>query len=113
MGTELVLELIENDFFPVLGTVECSNGALGRIKDGKEPDFIGKGSPLSWDYNNGTYVVCDDEGKPWIRSTKYIDMEWMRALANRYNMGKGAFVPHSNDGGTYKRWIAEQIGEFI
>jgi len=115
MGTELVLELIKNRFFPVLGTVECSLGSMRNISDGNEPTLVGKHAKLTWDCNNGTVVIYDGEGKPWIRSIKYVNFDGasMEDFAARHCLKKGAMVPHSNDGGKYKRLVAEQTGEQI
>jgi hypothetical protein len=115
MGNQdLVNELIGLCFFPVFGTVEFSPGSMRLLREGNEPQLVDKRDPFTWDSNNGTYVVYDDEGKPWIRSTTYVDRDWMKGnFASRHNLKQGAFVPHSNDGGRYKQLVATQTGEHI
>ena len=29
-------------------------------------DIVQTGEPFTSDYNNGTYVFCDEKGRPWI-----------------------------------------------
>jgi hypothetical protein len=113
MGTKLVYQLIEDRWFPALGTVEMSPVALSVIRNGGTPYLVEKGTPLTYDSNNGTLVVYDDAGHPWIKSSRLITPRAMANMAVEYGLQPGARVPHSNDGGTFKRLLAEQTGEHI
>ena len=99
-------ELLDNLFFPALGT----NESPGFIKS---EEVVGVGEPLTWDTNNGMIVVYDDMGYPWIRSRKFFTSEWEVQFANQHSLKRGANVPHSNDGGTFKQLVLEQTGVHI
>jgi hypothetical protein len=78
-------------FLPVLGTTEMAGG---------RECVVGRGDPFSCDSNNGVFVVYDEDGSPWLsRSTRRI---WERFfLVVAVDLRRGAYVPHSNDGGTF------------
>lgn len=113
MGIKLTEALIGDCFLPVFGTVEFSRGSLQSIRDGQEPTLVGKGTPFTWDYNNGVLAVYDEQGKPWICSTSYFTPRALEQFCSRHNLRQGALVPHSNDGGMFKRLLAEQTGEHV
>ena len=111
MGTEnLAKKLMDNCFFPVLGTVELSIGSLRNIREGGEPDLVARGVSRTWETNNGIMVVYDETGEPWIRSTRHTTPEWIEMFTKKHNLKRGALVPHSNDGGYWKRLMSEQVG---
>ena len=116
MGTapsNIFNELHGSCFFPVFGTMEFTPGSIREISNGTDPTIVGKGTPKTWDYNNGTIVVYDEDGFPWIRSVMFVSIEFMQRFAAENQIQKGAFVPHSNDGRTFKRIVEEQTGEQI
>lgn len=100
---ELLDVLRLNNFFMVAGTTERARGRLSE-------EIVGRGTPLTWDANNGTMVVYDDNGMPWIRSRKFPLDAAEETWAKRFNLQRGAYVPHSNDGGTFKNLISEKLG---
>ena len=96
-------ELRLNDFFMVAGTTERARGCLSE-------DLVGRGTPLTWDINNGLMVIYDDIGMPWIRCTRWVTRNWEEEFVEHHKLTRGARVPHSNDGGTFKQLMFEQIG---
>jgi hypothetical protein len=93
MGCPLSHKLLNAGFFSALGTRET-----GR----PEGTLIGKRTPMTYDANNGTVVIYDEHGWPWVilseklpcpigNLEKYFSVVFVR----------GAFVPHSNDGGHF------------
>ena len=75
--------LTKRNFRNVVGMIEHAGGNAKQLT-------IKKGTPLTWDYNNGVTVVYDENGDPWLHrgSTKISD-----------KFVRGAYVPMSNDGG--------------
>lgn len=76
-------ELKTMGFCNVLGMTEHAGGNAKELT-------ISKGTPRTWDYNNGVTVVYDNNGDPWLHrgSVRISD-----------NFTRGAYVPMSNDGG--------------
>lgn len=114
MGEDLRNELLELGFLMVLGTVEVSavRHFTAHVDGDGQLVLVGKGEPKHWDSNNGTTVVYDQEGYPWIKSSKFFGTEGvpLTAVMRRHGLTRGAYVPHSNDGGTWKRYLFEQTG---
>ena len=86
--------LLEYGYFSALGTTE---------RDG---DLVGRGTPLTFDSNNGVFVVYDEEGRPWIKRVNEVTGE-MREELQECGAKRGCYVPHSNDGGYF---IHEVVG---
>ena len=86
--------LIDLGFFCALGTVEA------------EGDKVICGVPGTRDYNNGVHVVYDEQGRPWILQGRGMT-DAKKAELSSYNLGWGAYVPHSNDGGHF---VHEKLG---
>ncbi len=96
MGSILSQVLLAHKFMPVQGTTE---------KVGVEKKTVSKGAPFTWDTNNGVSVVYDENGHPWIVRGEFNP----RRLYMSYKVDlltRGAYVPHSNDGGQYIQMIA-------
>ena len=99
-------KLREEGFVPVLGSLET----IGMQRQSR----VEKGSSLSWDYNNGVYVVYDDAGDPWVVLGRLMRSEALDRINRTVydetggNLRKGAYVPHSNDGGV---WIRARFGQ--
>ena len=103
MGTtterKLSYDLIDHGFFSALGTTEVVGaGARGTV--------VGLGTPLTTDYNNGVYVVYDETGRPWIK--RNVTTEDGLHFA-QFNLKRGAYVPHSNDGGYFVREVLPKL----
>jgi len=78
--------LLREGFLPVLGTGE-NNG------------LVPLGRPNHWDQNNGVLVIYDDQGNPWIVEANALSRETKESLVQ--GLKRGAYVPHSNDGGRF------------
>ena len=102
--------LLDAGFFSALGTCENLVDLLG----GPDPHIVGRGTPFTWDANNGVTVIYDEEGRPWIKQSRQISEEDKRLLSGqpmtramtggamtRVALVTGAYVPHSNDGGRF------------
>jgi len=97
MGTKLSHELLDAGFFSALGTTENAGGNKTLVK---------KGEPLTYDDNNGVFVIYDENGRPWIkRATDAID----DLHRFRGKLRRGGYVPHSNDGGYFTREVIPQL----
>ena len=95
---KLSQKLFNLGFFSALGTIE---------EDG---DNVVVGPPNTRDYNNGIRVVYDEEGRPWIlHFSKMSDK--VEAELRVYNLKHGAYVPHSNDGGRFGRFIRDFVAK--
>jgi hypothetical protein len=96
MGIEsLSFKLLRLGFFWVLGTFESSGLMVGH------GNYVVRGEPLTWDRNNGVVVVYDEERRPWIiRRSDEVDVI-IETLIRDFQLSRGAYVPHSNDGGTF------------
>ncbi len=103
MDTRLSTVLLNGGFFPVLGTTE-------RMGPSGSNPVVLIGTQFSWDANNGIMVVYDERGWPWItlwwNGARVID-----GLERDFNLRRGAFVPHSNDGGCFVYTVAFPGGE--
>jgi len=89
--------LLDNGWFCVLGTTEHS----GMSQKGC---LVKRGKAYTYDHNNGTFVVYDEEGRPWIPSEKgKVQALWNEFPEHYHHMQQGAYVPHSNDGGHFVR----------
>jgi hypothetical protein len=104
MGTKLSHELLDRGFFSALGTSEHPGAAYGPGV------LVVRGTPYTFDHNNGTTVVYDEVGRPWIKKTDGMESERLRKWANenRVELKYGAYVPHSNDGGCF---MSEVVGK--
>lgn len=89
-------ELLVLGFFSALGTTQHRLG-------GKAENYVGRGTPLTWDTNNGILVIYDEEGRPWIRRRDYgAELgKVVNDLVVDRRVTRGAYVPHSNDGGHF------------
>lgn len=87
--------LIDLGFFSALGTSEHPGMTRAEI-------HVKRDTPNRWDENNGVLVVYDEEGRPWIKRsedvTQTVDIQF-----RQYALKRGAYVPHSNDGGHFVR----------
>ena len=92
MDTELSHTLLDLGFLCALGTSER----------GVAENFVGRGNPNTYDHNNGVVVVYDEEGRPWIIPGNLLTGKAAEMLRKLY-LKRGAFVPHSNDGGHFIR----------
>ena len=102
MGTSKLSHiLIDLGFFSALGTSEHPGMAC-------EDRHVERGQPNTQDYNNGVLVVYDEDGRPWIIHGSKVDDTVQRGLRD-FNLSRGAYVPHSNDGGYFIREIAMKL----
>jgi len=100
MGNELAQKLKEMGFFMALGTTEHVGGS-------RDESPVLRGIPMTFDTNNGVTAVYDEAGRPWIIHKDKLNN-------NRHSLGqllfankiaRGAYVPHSNDGGRFVREV--------
>ena len=92
-------KLLDLGFFSALGTTERSAG---------QPDgfLVKRGTPNTFDYNNGVVVVYDEMGRPWLKpGPGGVLVEEIHEIRNEYSLTIGAHVPHSNDGGRFAHEI--------
>ncbi|HEY4528466.1 MAG TPA: hypothetical protein VJJ48_01400 [Candidatus Paceibacterota bacterium] len=89
-------------FYPVLGTTEYAGG-------NSKPVEVKKGKPLTWDRNNGVAVVYDEDGCPWIKEGFMQPGGCGGLTINQYILTRGAYVPHSNDGGYFVREVLPKL----
>ena len=96
--------LIDLDFFPALGTIELSgNGILPGIP-------VCLGTPNTWDVNNGVVAVYDDRGRPWVILRRNLLAEdVVEKLPEEFQLRRGAYVPHSSDGGRFVNEILPRL----
>ena len=96
MGSKISQELRQLGFRSVFATNESVAGVSTPVRQRE---------PLTWDNNNGVIVVYDELGSPWIcRSDHFADSEHrfkFTTLLREYGVKRGAYVPHSNDGGHF------------
>lgn len=85
--------LLDEGFHCALGDTEYAGGS--------DCGYIKRKEPNTWDTNNGTYVVYDEMGRPWVISGRNLKAGLLNQLCVDYRLGRGAFVPHSNDGGHF------------
>ncbi len=110
MGSNLSHELLDAEFLCAFGTVEYIRGYKY---------YVGRGTSLTYDTNNGVLAVYDEEGRPWV--TKFVNPhkndptvisgsdEWLGRLCKEYRLRRGAHVPHSNDGGRFMNSILPNL----
>jgi len=94
--------LLDIGFFSALGTSEHPGGQ-------KEGVHVKRGTPLTYDSNNGTVVVYDEEGRPWITRFSSEIGNICEDLRRSFSLQHGAFVPHSNDGGNFVRNVIPNL----
>jgi hypothetical protein len=99
-------ELRKLGFFMVYGQIELSCSGI-QPENYSDLSLIGKGDPKKYDYNNGVHVVYDEEGYPWICNYDRISGSSLDQLKKFFGLESGAWVPHSNDGGTYIRALMQ------
>lgn len=100
MGNKLSHTLLDLGFFSALGTIEHDAG---------RPDHVPRGKDNTFDSNNGVTVVYDEVGRPWIIQTSRFTAEVSTALNREFSLQRGAYVPHSNDGGHFVREIVAKF----
>lgn len=100
MGTEKLSHiLLDMGFFSALGTTEWAAG---------EKKLVLRGTPKTWDANNGVIVVYDDDGRPWISANLEVGIVTLavdKYRVGQFNLQRGAYVPHSNDGGQFIHYL--------
>ena len=84
--------LLDAGFFSALGTTE---------RPGGNETLVVKGTRYTYENNNGIAVVYDEEGRPWVTCTS--NDKWKAFFNER--LRRGAYVPHSNDGGHFVRTV--------
>jgi len=87
-------KMIDLGFFSALGTIEHVGGNSG------EGRYIRLGTPNTYDLNNGVAVVYDEVGRPWIMNGLHLPRE-IDDIISQHSLVRGAYVPHSNDGGRF------------
>ena len=97
MGMRLSQRLLERDLLPVYGTTE---------KLAKQQRFVPVGQPYTWDTNNGILVIYDERGWPWIKRGSD-SLDTAELFGGEPNT-RGAYVPHSNDGGEFVKKMLEE-----
>lgn len=113
MGTNEKLSeiLLGYGFFSALGTTETVNG---------KPQLVGRGSPFTCDDNNGVIAIYDEDRKPWVvlnaNFLPSLDEQTVVAKFREVMQGtsfgyirRGAYVPHSNDGGKFLREVLPNL----
>lgn len=98
-------ELIDLGFFSALGTSEHP----GFCREGQH---VRRGTPNTYDSNNGVSVVFDEEGRPWIVVNRNMNDETapkLTEILHEYGVKRGAYVPHSNDGGHFVLSIMSKL----
>lgn len=100
--------LLDSGFFSVLGTSE-RHGHMG-MAPGEEELRVKRGERFTFDSNNGVMVVYDEEYRPWIcRINCAKDGNLMESLVRVFLLKRGAYVPHSNDGGYFVREVLSKL----
>jgi hypothetical protein len=99
---DLSVYLLYYGFYPVLGTMERKRGEL---------EVVRLGNPRTYDKNMGVVCVYDENGRPWVLKNEmlglYVSQEarWGNLLEDvlleKFTLARGAYVPHSNDGGYF------------
>ncbi|MFA5744620.1 MAG: hypothetical protein WC887_00135 [Candidatus Paceibacterota bacterium] len=92
-------ELMDFGFFSALGTSEHSGCS-------KEETHVKRGRPYTHDSNNGVVVVYDEEGRPWIICNP---LGFNNILQSYPMERRGAYVPHSNDGGYFVHEVMDKM----
>ena len=99
--------LLDNGFFSALGTTEHP----GHSEKGV---LVKRGTPFTYDQNNGVTVVYDEDGRPWVCRNMQLGNEVLGGIYldqefPTLELRRGAHVPHSNDGGHFVREIMPQL----
>ena len=102
MGDKLSHKLIDLGFFSVLGTTEHAGG-------GRDGFLVKRGTPNTFDGNNGVSVVYDETGCPWILRGGTVSLNTWNTLVRPFNLRRGAHVPHSNDGGRFVHEVVAKL----
>lgn len=92
--------LYDNGFIQVLGQTENIFGKQRTIK---------KGEPITYNTNNSTIIVCDENGLPWVNhleKIKNFDI-FEKILKDCHVEQEEIWVPFSNDGGETLRYLLE------
>ncbi len=108
--SKLSHKLLDFGFFSALGTSQTR--CFGVTTETDEELRVKRGKPNTYDSNNGVTVVYDEDGRPWIIRSSHIDkvgMDSLHIAAGEYNMKRGAYVPHSNDGGTFVNEVLPKL----
>ena len=100
MGNRLAQALLDDKFLSVYSTTEKIGGQMRLVVRGK---------PHTWDQNNGISVVCDEEGRPWIKRDPIKISIFDDAGGTGPQLIRGAHVPHSNDGGEFVRQMLDPL----
>lgn len=93
--------LLDLGFFSALGTSEHPGHC-------QEEQHVKRGTPFTYDHNNGVAVVYDEDGRPWIKPVRDFTDEVRTAvwtLLDEFKIKQGAYVPHSNDSGHFVRTV--------
>ena len=106
MSIRLSHKLIDLGFFSALGTSEHA-GVTGKEV------HVKRGNPYTYDSNNGVTVVYDEDGRPWIIQSNLgfsqIVAESLQNAVEELELKRGAYVPHSNDGGQFVRVVIPSL----
>ncbi|MDP6528035.1 MAG: hypothetical protein QF858_04170 [Candidatus Pacebacteria bacterium] len=103
--TKLSCVLRSVGFFNALGTPDMVGGRTAQPPEG----LVKKGTPFTYDTNNGVAVVNDEDGHPWIwYLDKPVPQEYTDAV-RPFHLLRGAYVPHSNDGGYFVRIVLPEL----
>lgn len=104
MGSKLSHDLIDLGFFSALGTSE--HPGVMRVER-----HVGRGIANTCDSNNGVTVVYDEDGRPWILKDDRIEeiRKEFQEVITEHRLTRGAYVPHSNDGGYFVREILPKL----
>lgn len=87
--------LKEFGFHEAVGTIE-------KVSLKEQVVVAKREAKLTFDTNNGVMAVYDEDGQPWLLTLDRITpeiAEWLKTS----ELTRGAYVPHSNDGGHYIR----------
>lgn len=99
MSEQISQQLLALGMFSALGTIERVHSA----------PIVRRREPLTYDANNSTVVVYDEQGRPWICSGRSAIAEKVFNLALERGCKRGAYVPHSNDGGEFVREVMPEL----
>lgn len=74
---------------------------------------IETGTPFSFEFNNGMAAIYDEQGHAWVIPCRlFTDAVAIALFRSKYHsrweyqgerLKKGAYVPHSNDGGAWAK----------
>ena len=100
-------KLLDLGWFYAIGTLEHS----GMHDDGI---MVECKTPFTYDYNNGVAVVYDEWGRPWIFPGTAVTVisetnETVHTVIKKFQCQRGAYVPHSNDGGRFMQEVLMDV----